>query len=77
MQASPCAARSHVQTDAVTFTEPEIYPFLGAMVSSFFTSLTPAMAFAFDSIDDFSSSVRTGPRNVTVPFVVMIFTLCA
>src|ERR1039458_6097276 len=37
----------------------------------------PAIAFALLAIATFSASLLTGPRNVTLPFAVTIFTLCA
>src|SRR4030095_1609291 len=41
------------------------------------TRVTPATCFALDSMAAFSSELLTGPRNVTVPPEVMIFTLWA
>ena len=49
----------------------------GATVSLFVTFVTPAISCAFAAIAVLSSSVRTGPFNVTMPSRVMIFMLWA
>src|ERR1700753_2814679 len=36
----------------------------------------PATSAALEAIEDFSSSECTGPLSVTIPSLVMIFTLC-